>query len=82
MSNDGNVDSAVRRIAAPLLVTGVVNIILCAAMIARGYPLALGHPEAFRDLQRAMTWSDAYVSLAQVKESPHVVTSLHDFAVE
>lgn len=32
-------------------------------MIARGYPLRPGHPEAFRDLQRAMTWADGYMTL-------------------
>lgn len=53
-----------RRVAAVLLVTGVVNTIVYAVMIARGYPLAPGHPEVFRDLQRAMTWSDAAMTLA------------------
>ncbi len=52
-----------RRVAAALLVTGVVNMIVYAVMIARGYPLAPGHPEAFRDLQRAMTWADGYMTL-------------------
>jgi hypothetical protein len=64
MSNQASTDRAVRRVAVALLVTGVVNMIVYAVMIARGYPLAPGHPEAFRDLQRAMTWSDAYMTLA------------------
>ena len=64
MSHQASRDRSVRRVAAALLVTGVVNGIVYAVMIARGYPLAAGHPEAFRDLQRAMTWSDAYMTLA------------------
>jgi hypothetical protein len=52
-----------RRVAAALLITGVANTIVYAEMIARDYPLRPGHPEAFRDLQRAMTWADAYMTL-------------------
>ena len=52
-----------RRVAAALLITGVANTIVYAEMIPRGYPLRPGHPEAFRDLQRAMTWADAYMTL-------------------
>lgn len=64
MSHRSNPDRAQRRVAVALLVTGVVNAIVYAVMIAHGYPLAPGHPEAFRDLQRAMTHSDAYMTLA------------------
>jgi len=52
-----------RRVAAALLITGVVNAVVYTVMIARGYPLRPGHPEVFRDLQRAMTWADAYMTL-------------------
>jgi len=52
-----------RRVAAALLITGAVNAVVYAVMIARGYPLWPGHPEVFRDLQRAMTWADGYMTL-------------------
>lgn len=51
------------RVAVALLLTATGNTIVYADMIARGYPLRPGHPEAFRDLERAMTWADAYMSL-------------------
>ena len=54
---------SMRRVAAALLITGVANMIVYAEMIARGYPLRPGHPEAFRDLQRAMTWADGYMTI-------------------
>jgi hypothetical protein len=56
--------SGVRLAAVALLITGVVNAIVYAEMIFRGYPLLPGHPEAFRDLQRAMTWPDGTMTLA------------------
>jgi len=52
-----------RGVAVALLLTAVGTTIVYADMIARGYPLRPGHPEAFRDLERAMTWADGYMSL-------------------
>lgn len=53
----------IRHAAAALLITGIVNTIVYGVMIVRGYPLVPGHPEAFRDLQRATTWADGYMTL-------------------
>ncbi len=64
MMTRSSTDREQHCVAVALLVTGAVNAIVYAVMIARGYPLAPGHPEAFRDLQRAMTWSDAAMTLA------------------
>ncbi|MBI5503163.1 MAG: hypothetical protein HY899_00065 [Deltaproteobacteria bacterium] len=64
MNSRPYVGRSMRLVAAALLVTGVVNTIVYAVMIARGYQLAPGHPEAFRDLQRAMTWADGYMTIA------------------
>ena len=63
MDSRPRVSRGMRRIAAALLITGVANTMVYVEMIARGYPLRPGHPEAFRDLQRAMTWADAYMTL-------------------
>jgi len=63
MNSRPRVGRGVRGVAAALLVTGVANTIVYAVMISRGYPLAPGHPEAFADLQRAMTWADGYMTI-------------------
>jgi len=59
----GHQSRDIRSAAVALLITGIVNTVVYAVMIMRGYPLVLGHPEAFRDLQRAMTWADGYMTL-------------------
>jgi hypothetical protein len=51
----------VRLALAALLITGVVNALYYARLIALGYPLGPGHPEAYRDLQKAATWADGWM---------------------
>ncbi len=64
MNERANMTLRVRVAALALLITGLVNTMVYTDMISRGYPLQPGHPEAFRDLQRAMTFSDAAMTLA------------------
>jgi nicotinamide riboside transporter PnuC len=56
-----------RRVAiAALLITGIVNTLHYARLIVRGYPVAPGHPEAYRDLAQAATWADGWMGLMAI----------------
>jgi hypothetical protein len=58
---------AARRVAiAALLITGVANALHYGYLIATGYTLLPGHPEAYRDLQRAATWADGWMGLMAI----------------
>lgn len=48
-------------IIAALFLTGIVNTLHYALLMARDYPLQPGHPVAFRDLQQAATWADGWM---------------------
>jgi len=52
-----------RAAIAALLITGAVNMLHYARLIAVGYALWPGHPEAYRDLQQAATWADGWMGL-------------------
>lgn len=52
-----------RRVAiGALLVTGIATTLHYAWLISVGYAPLPGHPEAYRDLQRAATWADGWMA--------------------
>jgi hypothetical protein len=56
-----------RRIAiAALFITGAVNTLHYARLIALGYPLQPGHPECYRDLSQAATWADGWMGFIAI----------------
>jgi len=56
-----------RQIAiGALLITGIVNVLHYGYLIATDYALLPGHPEAYRDLQRAATWADGWMGLMAI----------------
>jgi hypothetical protein len=56
-----------RRVAiAALLITGIANALHYGYLIATDYALLPGHPEAYRDLQRAAAWADGWMGLMAI----------------
>jgi hypothetical protein len=56
-----------RRIAiGGLLITGIANALHYGYLIAVDYALMPGHPEAYRDLQKAATWADGWMGLMAI----------------
>ena len=57
----------VRRVAiGALLITGIANALHYGYLVATNYALLPGHPEAYRDLQRAATWADGWMGLMAI----------------
>ena len=46
--------------------TGIANALHYGYLIATGYALLPGHPEAYRDLQKAATWADGWMGLMAI----------------
>ncbi len=58
--------TAQRVAIGALLVTGIANALHYGYLIATDYALLPGHPEAYRDLQRAATWADGWMGLMAI----------------